>query len=118
MTDPTPSTPREQSERFTPPPTRRDFLGLAAKWSAVTACLGALIGSLRLPMPALFPESSAKVKVGTLDAFQKGSEVHLADLSLWILHDDERSSNLNRFLTDVCQYPPPTDRCLSVPSPH
>ncbi len=80
-------TPLESSPRFAPPPTRRDVLGMAAIGSAVVAFAGALIGSLRLPMPSVFPESSAQVKIGPPEAFAVGSSTHLTELKLWVFRD-------------------------------
>ena len=65
-----------------------DFLGLAAIWSAVLAFAGALLGALRLPMPAVFPESNSKVKIGRPDAFPPGSITHLEQLNAWLFHDE------------------------------
>ena len=42
---------------------RRDFLGLAAAWSAVTALVFAVAGALRLPRAAVVPVPSRKFKV-------------------------------------------------------
>ena len=81
--------PLEQSPRFAPPPTRRDWLGLAAIWSAVVAFAGALLGAVRLPMPSVFPESNAKVKIGPPDAFPKGSITNLSHLNVWVFHDEK-----------------------------
>lgn len=61
---------------------------MAAIWSAVAACVTAMIGSLRLPMPAVFPESNSRVKIGPPDAFPKGSVTHLIELRAWLHHDE------------------------------
>lgn len=42
---------------------RRDFLGLAAIWSAAAALLFALLGSLRLPKAAVLPSPSKRFRV-------------------------------------------------------
>ncbi|MGD2108743.1 MAG: Rieske 2Fe-2S domain-containing protein [Phycisphaerae bacterium] len=75
------------SPRFAPPARRRDFLGLAATWSAVAAFAAAVVGAIRLPMPAVFPESNSKVKLGTPDRFKPGVPVHRPDLQLWLFRD-------------------------------
>lgn len=86
----TPHTPPlGESPRFQPPATRRDVLGLAAIWSAVAAFAAAVIGSVRLPMPSVFPESNARVKVGPPDAFPRGSVTPLPKLRLWMHHDEQ-----------------------------
>jgi cytochrome b6-f complex iron-sulfur subunit len=77
----------ETSPRFAPPKTRRDFLGLAAIWTAAVAWVGAAIGAFRLPMPAVFPESNSSVKIGPPDRFKPGSATHLAELGLWVFRD-------------------------------
>ncbi|MBI3892507.1 MAG: ubiquinol-cytochrome c reductase iron-sulfur subunit [Candidatus Wallbacteria bacterium] len=62
---------------------------MAAIWSALLAFLAAALGALRLPMPAVFPESNSKVKLGPPDAFRPGSETHLPEQKLWVVHDGE-----------------------------
>ena len=46
------------SERFAHEISRRDFLGLTAKWSAIVTWVMALLGMLHLPIPGVFPEKS------------------------------------------------------------
>ena len=80
----------EDSPRFARGASRRDFLGLAAIWSAVMTVVVAAVGSLRLPMPAVFPESNAKVRIGPPDKFPPGGPpTHLPDLSIWVFRDDD-----------------------------
>ena len=79
----------ESSRRFQPTTTRRDVLGLAAMWSAVGAFLMALLGSMRLPMPAVFPESNSRVKLGRPQQFLPGSTTHFAPQQLWLLRDGQ-----------------------------
>ncbi|MFQ5494858.1 MAG: ubiquinol-cytochrome c reductase iron-sulfur subunit [Phycisphaerae bacterium] len=82
-------TPIGQSERFKPPATRRDFLGLAATWSTVVAFVMAMLGSLRLPMPSVFPESDSKVKLGRPEQFAVGSATYFPVPHLWLFRNDE-----------------------------
>jgi cytochrome b6-f complex iron-sulfur subunit len=50
--------------RLEPPPVpRRDFLGLAAMWSALAALAFATLGALRLPRAAVVPVPSRKFRV-------------------------------------------------------
>ncbi len=79
----------EQSERFKPPATRRDFLGLAAAWTTVVAFVMAIMGALRLPMPSVFPESDSKVKLGRPDQFAIGSATYFPSPHLWLFRSDE-----------------------------
>ncbi len=78
-----------RSPRFAPAPTRRDFLGLAAVWTAIGTCVAAVIGALRLPMPAVFPESNSRVKLGPPDQFKPGSATHRPELSAWVFRDEQ-----------------------------
>lgn len=80
--------PLEESPRFAPPTTRRDFLGQAGMWSAAVSFVLALAGALRLPMPAVFPESNPKARIGPPDAFPSGSKTYLPHLRLWVFHDE------------------------------
>ena len=79
----------EQSERFRPQATRRDFLGLAAIWSTVVAFVMAMLGSLRLPMPSVFPESDSKVKLGRPEQFAIGSTTYFPMQQLWLFRNEE-----------------------------
>jgi cytochrome b6-f complex iron-sulfur subunit len=81
------STDLQTSKRFQPPTQRRDFLGLAALWSAGIALMIGLMGALRLPVPAVFPESNSRVKLGSPHKF-KGAEVTwFPEYRLWIFSD-------------------------------
>lgn len=79
----------EGSPRFQPPPSRRDFLGMAAVWSAVATLGTALLGALRLPMPSVFPESQPRVKIGPPGEYPVGSATQISDLRLWLYHDQK-----------------------------
>jgi len=78
------STDLETSPRFQKPEERRDFLGLAAVWSAAAAVIVALIGALRLPMPSVFPESNSRVKLGPFEQFLASSVTAVPEHRLWI----------------------------------
>jgi cytochrome b6-f complex iron-sulfur subunit len=78
-----------ESPRFTPPPTRRDGLGLTAIWSALGTFVVATIGAMRLPMPSVFPESQSAVKIGPPENFAKGTVTQLPELNVWMFRDDE-----------------------------
>ncbi|MCH8828315.1 MAG: Rieske (2Fe-2S) protein [Planctomycetes bacterium] len=72
------------SKRFAPPKERRDFLGLAALWSAVAALGWGLLGVLRLPMPSVFPESNPRVKLGPMSQFEGVSVTPFPEERLWV----------------------------------
>ena len=64
QTRPAESVNAAESPRLAPPPVaRRDFLGLAALWSAVAALAVAAVGALRLPRAAVVPVPSRKFRV-------------------------------------------------------
>lgn len=79
----------ETSERFKPPATRRDFLGLAAAWSAIVALVMAMLGAMRLPMPSVFPESNSRVKLGRPEMYAVDSTTYFAKHRLWLYRNDE-----------------------------
>lgn len=52
---------------------RRDFLNLAALWSAGIAIFGSIIGMARLPKPRVSPEASSRFRAGSPAEFPVGS---------------------------------------------
>lgn len=90
----------ESSERFKPAATRRDFLGLAAVWSAVAAFVMAMLGSMRLPMPSVFPESDSRVKLGRPERFAVDSVTYFSKQRLWLF----RGESGFHALSSVCPH--------------
>ncbi len=78
----------QTSERFKPPKTRRDFLGLLAAWSAIAAFVMAILGAFRLPMPSVFPESDSRAKLGKPKQFTVGAQTYFAKQRLWLYRDE------------------------------
>ncbi|HEY6099162.1 MAG TPA: Rieske 2Fe-2S domain-containing protein [Anaeromyxobacter sp.] len=71
----TPTIPAEAVEgtRLAPEPIpRRDFLGLAAAWSALAALLFATLGLLKLVKPGVLPSPSKKFRVTLPDSLAPG----------------------------------------------
>lgn len=87
--------------RFKPPETRRDFLGLAAAWSAISAFAMALLGSLRLPVPSVFPESDSRVKLGKPASFAAGSTTYFAPHRLWLYRGEQGFHALSSVCTHL-----------------
>ncbi len=83
------SDPLHQAKRFQPQKTRRDFLGLAATWSAIVAMVMAALGAMRLPMPSVFPESNSLAKLGRPSQFAVGSITYFAKLRLWLFRGEK-----------------------------
>jgi cytochrome b6-f complex iron-sulfur subunit len=77
----------QASKRFQPPKERRDFLGLASLWSAGIAILIGLMGALRLPVPAVFPESNSRVKLGPWQRFEGAQVTAFPEYRLWVYSD-------------------------------
>jgi hypothetical protein len=77
------------SSRFDTPAERRDFLGLAAIGSTAAALGVAGIGAARLPMPSVFPEANARVKLGPLAQFAGAPVTPVPEHRLWILSDEQ-----------------------------
>ena len=68
----TPSAPAPPSRLDPEPVARRDFLGLAAMWSALATLAFATVGALRLPRAAVVPVPSRKFRVALPDALAAG----------------------------------------------
>ncbi len=77
------------SPRFQLEHQRRDFLGMAAMWSAASAIFVALLGAMRLPIPSVFPESNSRVKLGSVDLFQGVAVTPFVEQRLWVFSDDQ-----------------------------
>lgn len=63
MTDPGSTTIPQRSRLDPEPVPRRDFLGLAAMWSAIATLAFGMLGALRLPRAAVVPSASRKFRV-------------------------------------------------------
>lgn len=81
--------PLQASERFKASTTRRDFLGIAAAWSAIVAFVMAMVGAMRLPMPSVFPESNSRVKLGPPSRFAADTNTYFPKHRLWLFRRDE-----------------------------
>jgi cytochrome b6-f complex iron-sulfur subunit len=92
--------PLEKAKRFQPVQSRRDFLGLAATWSAILAFVMAMIGAMRLPMPSVFPESNSRVKLGRPKQFAQGSTTYFPHHRLWLY----REENGFHAISSVCTH--------------
>lgn len=74
--------------RFEQPVERRDFLGLAALWSFFGTIAVALLGTLKLPIPAVFPETSRRFPIGKPEDFPVGAPVHIRRRRLYVIADE------------------------------
>jgi cytochrome b6-f complex iron-sulfur subunit len=80
---------------------RRDFLGLAAVWSAAAALLVALLGALRLPRAAVVPMASRKFKVSLPESFPAGEAYLPPGRSVAIFRDAEGVFAISRVCTHL-----------------
>ncbi|MFQ5506490.1 MAG: ubiquinol-cytochrome c reductase iron-sulfur subunit [Planctomycetota bacterium] len=74
--------------RFEKPVERRDILGIAAAWSFFGTIAAAVLGSLRLPVPTVFPESSSRFPIGKPEEYQVGTQHHLPRMRIWVIRDE------------------------------
>jgi len=71
--------------RFEKPVERRDFLGLMAIGSFFVTMFVAILGALKLPVPAVFPETDSRFPVGRPEDFPPGSKTHMPRRRLWVI---------------------------------
>jgi Rieske Fe-S protein len=82
----TPAAPSRS--RLDPEPLpRRDFLGLAALWSAGATLLFALFGALRLPRAAVVPMASRKFRVTLPETLAPGAAILPPGRSVAVFRD-------------------------------
>ncbi len=76
--------------RFEQPVERRDFFGLAAVWAFFGTILAATLGSLKLPMPAVFPEADSRFPIGRPEDYPPSDKPeHLKRRRLYVFSDDK-----------------------------
>lgn len=72
------------SERSAHEISRRDFLGLTAKWSAIVTWVMVLLGMLHLPIPGVFPEKSSRFKIGKPTRYPPGSVTFMPERRVYL----------------------------------
>jgi cytochrome b6-f complex iron-sulfur subunit len=99
----TPSAPASAvRSRLEPEPMpRRDFLGLAALWSAAVALGLALVGSLRLPRAAVVPAASRKFRVSLPETLAPGAPFLPAGRSVAVFRDADGVYAISRVCTHL-----------------
>lgn len=70
-------------------PKRRDFLGLAALWSAAAAMGTALAGVMRLPKPAVLPGPLRVYRLGDPAEFAVGSVTSVESGGFFLFRDPQ-----------------------------
>ncbi len=74
--------------RFDQPVERRDFFGLAAAWAFFGTLIAAILGSLKLPMPTVFPEADSRFPIGRPENFSPGDITHMRSRRMYVLTDE------------------------------
>ncbi len=80
---------------------RRDFLGLAAAWSALAALLFALFGALRLPRAAVVPVPARKFRVTLPETLAPGDAFLPPGRSVAVFRDAEGVFAISRVCTHL-----------------
>ena len=98
----TPATVGTARSRLEPEPLpRRDFLGLAAAWSAGVTLLFACFGALRLPRAAVVPVPSRKFKVMLPETLAAGAAFVPPGRSVAIFRDGDGVFAISRVCTHL-----------------
>lgn len=80
---------------------RRDFLGLAAWWSAAAALLFAFLGSMRLPKAAVLPSASKKFRVRLPASLASGHAFVPSGRSVALYREDNRVYAISTICTHL-----------------
>lgn len=80
---------------------RRDFLGLAAWWSAAAALLFAFLGAMRLPKAAVLPSPSKKFKVTLPPSWVEGQAYLPVGRSVAIIKEGSEVHAISRICTHL-----------------
>ncbi len=80
---------------------RRDFLGLAGAAAAAVAIVSALIGTVRLISPRLFPEASSRFRVGHPDQFPAGTVRNMPERKVRIVAGPDGISAMSMVCTHL-----------------
>ncbi len=80
---------------------RRDFLGIAAFWSCITAWVVTIAGLAKFPMPALLPDISSAFKIGKPEEIPVGSEKLYPDKKVLVKRDEKGISAVSLVCTHL-----------------
>jgi cytochrome b6-f complex iron-sulfur subunit len=99
----------ERSRLDPEPMPRRDFLGLAAAWSAMATLIFASLGMLKLPKAAVLPSPSKKFRVTLPDSLGAGDPYLAPGRPVVLVRDDQGVYAVSRVCTHL--------GCIVQPSP-
>ena len=94
---------------------RRDFLGLAAWWSAAAALLFGLLGALRLPKAAVLPSPSKKFRVTLPASLASGQPYVPAGRSVAVYKEGSQVYALSTICTHLGCIVKATDKGFDCP---
>jgi cytochrome b6-f complex iron-sulfur subunit len=109
MKEATSPAPVERSRLDPEPMPRRDFLGLAAAWSAIATLAFAALGMLKLPKAAVLPSPSKKFRVTLPEGLVPGEPYVAPGRPVVIMRDDAGVYAVSRICTHL--------GCIVQPSP-
>lgn len=107
------TTPRSRLDPEAMP--RRDFLGLAAWWSAAAALLFAFLGSMRLPKAAVLPSPSKKFRVALPASLAAGQPHVPAGRSVALFKDGVQVYAISTVCTHLGCIVKPTENGFDCP---
>jgi cytochrome b6-f complex iron-sulfur subunit len=107
------ATPRSRMDPEAMP--RRDFLGLAAWWSAAAALLFGFLGAMRLPKAAVLPSPSKKFKVTLPPSFVAAQPYLPAGRSVAIIRDGNNVHAISMVCTHLGCIVKPSDTGFDCP---
>jgi cytochrome b6-f complex iron-sulfur subunit len=99
----------ERSRLDPEPMPRRDFLGLAAAWSAIATLLFASLGLLKLVKPGVLPTPSRKFRVTLPESLAPGEPYVVPGRPVVLLRDGDGVYAVSRVCTHL--------GCIVQPSP-
>jgi cytochrome b6-f complex iron-sulfur subunit len=106
----TSASPAPERSRLEPEPIpRRDFLGLAAAWSALLTFAFATLGLAKLPKPGVLPTPSRKFRVSLPDSLAPGAPWIAPGRPVVLVRDTEGVYAVSRVCTHL--------GCIVQPSP-
>ncbi len=106
---PTSAADVERSRLDPEPIPRRDFLGLAAAWSALATLLFAGVGMLKLPKAAVLPSPSKKFRITLPESLAPGEPYVAPGRPVVLVRDGEGVYAVSRVCTHL--------GCIVQPSP-
>lgn len=94
---------------------RRDFLGITALWTCLSAWFLTLIGLSKFPMPALLPDVSNIFKIGKLEDIPVGTDKIIEEKKVRVVRDDNGVYAISLICTHLGCIVSSTDKGYACP---